>query len=439
MSLHRDPTHYTSDPVDIHIRRLIWYQICFLDLRTCEATGPRPQIRREEYDTKFPLNINDIDLENGTGMIEDRKHFTDMTITRMRFECSEMHRVLWVERPKLDDKRTTLTSVLSKIQKFCQAMEERYLPILNKTQPLHVLAMELYGVLSSKMYVSVLQKFISNQHRTMPERLRQITLSTATMIIEHAMTIEQTPALSNWSWYVGAFTQYHTSLLLLSELYIAKCDEAVEARVWRSLDFVFGLPPNLSGGEKCRIVLEELVNRRETYEAVRRIRAPTKMEHPGPRVRSVESQRREEERTERERSGSVQSATSSSLTAHSGSPPSQLHRQPSQQNQMASLGQVAQYDFNQGWAVDNSAPSSDVHGFHLNNSSEPNVGIAAPSIHPQGSTSTSSGAGPNFAMGPTGAGASPMDSLPEIDWVSNLQFSPPCYCHDQPAHKHLLH
>ena len=59
MGLHRDPSTYSSNPVEIQVRRLIWYQICFLDLRTCEATGPRPQIRRDEYDTRFPLNVDD--------------------------------------------------------------------------------------------------------------------------------------------------------------------------------------------------------------------------------------------------------------------------------------------------------------------------------------------------------------------------------------------
>ena len=31
-------------------------QLCFLDIRTCEATGPRPQIHKEDYDTRLPLN-----------------------------------------------------------------------------------------------------------------------------------------------------------------------------------------------------------------------------------------------------------------------------------------------------------------------------------------------------------------------------------------------
>ncbi|TKA78392.1 hypothetical protein B0A55_04715, partial [Friedmanniomyces simplex] len=62
MGLHRDGTFYSMSPVEVHVRRLVWHQLCFLDLRTCEATGPRPQIRPGDYDTRFPLNVDDSDL-----------------------------------------------------------------------------------------------------------------------------------------------------------------------------------------------------------------------------------------------------------------------------------------------------------------------------------------------------------------------------------------
>lgn len=54
MGMHRDPTLYTKNPVEIQVRRLIWYHIIFLDTRTAEAVGPRAQIRRDEYDCELP-------------------------------------------------------------------------------------------------------------------------------------------------------------------------------------------------------------------------------------------------------------------------------------------------------------------------------------------------------------------------------------------------
>ena len=154
-------------PLQRHVRSLLWYQICFLDLRTCEAVGPRPQIRLDDYDTRFPLNVDDDDLdraerrEPGVDVSKDSTRFTDMTISRMRFEAYEMHRFLWIERPKLDEKRTgdknqvTITSILSRVQSFLAAMEKKYVPMLSKSNPLHVLASELHGIVSNRLYVSI--------------------------------------------------------------------------------------------------------------------------------------------------------------------------------------------------------------------------------------------------------------------------------------------
>lgn len=327
MGLHRDPTNYTTNPVDIHIRRLIWYQICFLDLRTCETTGPRPQIRREEHDTQFPWNVDDEDLSRGVPITEDRKEFTDMTITRIRFECYEMQRLLWTERPKIEAKKTTLTSVLAKIRKFGEAMHETYGPLLDKTDPRGVLGLCILNILTGRMYIMVLQRFLSNDRRLMPDRLRNLTFETGLVVLENSMTMEQIPALADWAWYIGALNQYHTALLLLSEMHAKERDPNLEARLWRSLDFVFELPPGLTGIEKTRVILGELAYRTAIYHKKRGIRAPTKMGDPTPRS-YVENRSRKEEHENEVRRGSLQSSRGSfSAASPSPAPPPPSHFQ----------------------------------------------------------------------------------------------------------------
>ncbi|RMZ70270.1 fungal specific transcription factor domain-containing [Pyrenophora seminiperda CCB06] len=291
MGLHRDPATYINSPIEIQVRRLIWYQICFLDIRTCDAVGPRPQIRLDDYDTQFPLNIDDAELdrvERGESEIDvsrDSDHFTDITISRMRFEGYEMHRFIWSERTKLDRKRAdgkrevTITSLLSRTQSFQAAMEKKYLPMLGNSDPLHVLASELHGIVSNRLYISVLQRYITSARSKMPERLRQLTMSAATMILEHGMAVEQDPVLSAWSWIVGALHQHHSALLLINEVYVAKLDPAMEQRIWRCLDYSFNLPGGLPNIEKTRLVLEELIGKTKKYSAMKGIRAPNKVPH----------------------------------------------------------------------------------------------------------------------------------------------------------------
>ncbi|KAF1973552.1 fungal-specific transcription factor domain-containing protein [Bimuria novae-zelandiae CBS 107.79] len=236
MGLHRDPSTYSSNPVEIQVRRLIWYQICFLDMRTCEATGPRPQIRRDEYDTRFPLNIDDDELEQAAQRGDN----------------------------------STLTGLLGRIQSFREAMEKAYLPMMSRDNPLHAVAMEMYGIMSSRLYLATLHPFASSDKRKMPERLRQIMISSCIMIVEHSMNIDQQPALSQWSWYVGALHQYHSAMLLLSELYVTRVDPALSARIWRCLDYAFELPSSLGETEKIRFLLGELVERTCSYTSLRR-------------------------------------------------------------------------------------------------------------------------------------------------------------------------
>lgn len=291
MGLHRDPSTYSTNAIEIQVRRLLWYQLCFLDLRTCEATGPRPQIRRDEYDTRFPLNVEDDVLERaaqrGETVTQDSKSFTPMTITRMRAECFELYRMIWTERPKLQrkaepgERKTTLTGLLGRIQSFRAAMEKAYLPMMSRDNPLHAVAMEMYGISSSRLYIATLHPFASSDKRKMPDRLRQIMISSCLMIVEHSMNIDEQPALSQWSWYVGALHQYHSVMLLLSEMYVTRVDPALSARIWRCIDYTFELPSTLREDEKICCLLKELVQRTESYASLRGLRAPSDMPHAG--------------------------------------------------------------------------------------------------------------------------------------------------------------
>ncbi|PZD25502.1 RplK, Ribosomal protein L11 [Pyrenophora tritici-repentis] len=194
-----------------------------------------------------------------------------MTISRMRFESYEMHRFVWSERTKLDRKRPdgkseiTITSLLSRVQSFQAAMEKKYVPMLGKSEPLHVLASELHGIFSNRLYISLLQRYITAARNRLPERLRQLTLSAATMILEHGMTVEQDPVLSAWSWIVGALHQHHCALLLVNEVYIVNPEPAMEQRIWRCLDYSFDIPSGLSNVQKIRLVLEELIWKSKKY------------------------------------------------------------------------------------------------------------------------------------------------------------------------------
>src|SRR4051812_19592536 len=126
MGLHRDGEAYGLTPLETHVRRLIWHQLCFLDIRTCEAQGPKPAIRREDYDTKLPLNCDEDELTHAVAPPEPAEHWTTTLLPLMRFEINEMMRIIWVDRRKLENHKTNLTAVLTKIEHFRKRMFEKY-------------------------------------------------------------------------------------------------------------------------------------------------------------------------------------------------------------------------------------------------------------------------------------------------------------------------
>ncbi|KAK7509007.1 fungal-specific transcription factor domain-containing protein [Phyllosticta citriasiana] len=284
MGLHRDGAQYGLSAVETHVRRLVWYQLCFLDIRVCDSCGPRPQIREDDFDTKFPLNVDDMDFETKNPPWQDKDCFTDMTIARMRFECTEMARLIWFERPRIEKKQTTLTAVLAKCQNFRIAMEKRYGPMLDPKNPLHYMWQLVYNILSLKLHIMLLFRYASNMHRIMPERLRQTMLGSGTLLLENAIVLDTTPNLKTWIWYAGTHQQWHTALLMLAEMYAKEQDPSYEERVWRCLDYAFDLPPNISIVEKAKFVLGGLRDRTLVLQNLRKLHAPTAMDQPiGPR------------------------------------------------------------------------------------------------------------------------------------------------------------
>lgn len=158
MGLHRDGTDYGLNPVDTLVRRLIWYQICFLDIRTCEAQGPRPHIRVDEFDTQFPLNVDDVDLERLMPPTSSVHRWTDMTLALIRMECNEMCRVVWVDRPRLEKRKISLTAVLGKIESFRKTMKDKYLCLVDDNVPIQRLGRHICEISTLRMHIMVLHR-----------------------------------------------------------------------------------------------------------------------------------------------------------------------------------------------------------------------------------------------------------------------------------------
>ena len=276
MGLHRDGTTFGMNAVETHVRRMIWYQILFLDVRTCEAQGPRPGMRDSDFDTKFPLNVDDNELESLTPPKEDAQCWTDMTFTLIRMECNEMMRTVWFDRPRVEARKLALTALLGKIENFRRMLYSKYGPLLDTTEPIHQVASLVMSVLCNRMMIMVLHRYHNGVLARIPDRLRQMILTSGTTQIEASMRMETLPALRTWAWYSGALQQYQTAFLLLTELFTYPNRREAD-RIWKVLDYVFEIPSELSRDEKARLILVEIRDKMDAYSTVRKLKTPTSM------------------------------------------------------------------------------------------------------------------------------------------------------------------
>lgn len=276
MGLHRDGTEYGFGPIETHVRRLIWYQLCFLDIRTCEAQGPRPHIRADEFDAHFPLNVDDEELQSLNPPIASALRWTDMTLSLIRMEGNEMFRLIWVDRPLLEKKKISLTAMLGKIENFRKTMQDKYLCFIDDNIPVQHLGRQVCEIMYLRMHIMILHRYHNSVAFQIPDRLRQIIINSGTEIMERGIQIETAPALSPWAWYSTAIQQYHTALLLLMEIF-ANPQRREADRIWRCLDYVFEIPRHIPKDQKGRWVMTEIRDKMGIYIASRKVMAPSSM------------------------------------------------------------------------------------------------------------------------------------------------------------------
>jgi hypothetical protein len=296
MGLHRDPEEYGIGPTETHVRRILWYQLCFLDIRTSESQGPRQAIRPGDFSTKLPLNIDDVQLSSAS-QLTDKHEWADMTFTRLRFEYNELLRLLYIDRVRLQKGSVSLTHVLAKIEAFRKSTQAFYGPMIyvSNPTPIQRAAQLLLSLSVCRGYINLLHPYLFSVEVRIPERLHQVTVSAGTQLLEDAIELETAPELQPWAWYASAYQQYHTAFLLLAEVFYYPKHNEGDA-LWACLDYVFETPPtpSTSAGacssdftreeilahraNKSRHIIRQLYEKVSAFQEMRKPKVPVEMD-----------------------------------------------------------------------------------------------------------------------------------------------------------------
>ena len=249
-------------PLQRHVRSLLWYQICFLDFKTAEAQGPHPSIRSDDFDIALPLNVDDDVFEFGSSSWQQnptsRNGWTDVTLSLIRYECNEIHRLIFRGRIEMDRKHITLHDLRARVEAKKRQIQSKYLQYLDANVPIQRYAGLVATLLMSRCDSMLLYRHLpqtSLQPRSESEnRLRDVLLTAALTTLEIGATLDTLPSLAPWAWYSTTYQQYHAVLLLLTELYRTP-DLPRKERMATIIDHIFGHCYGVGVRERCSDLL----------------------------------------------------------------------------------------------------------------------------------------------------------------------------------------
>ncbi|KAF9733652.1 hypothetical protein PMIN04_005685 [Paraphaeosphaeria minitans] len=253
---------HTLTPLQRHVRSLLWYQICFLDFKTAEAQGPHPSIRSDDFDCPLPLNVDDDVFEFGSPKWQHNptpaQGWTDATLSLIRYECNEIHRLIFRGRIEIDRKAITLHDLRARVEAKKRHIQQKYLHHLDASVPIQryagLVATCLMARCDSMLLYRHLPQAPPHPRSDSENRLRDVLLTAALTTLEIGATLDTLPSLSSWAWYSTTYQQYHAVLLLLTELYRTP-DLDRKDRMMMIIDHIFGHCYGVGVRERCADLL----------------------------------------------------------------------------------------------------------------------------------------------------------------------------------------
>lgn len=238
MGLHRDGTIFGLKPLEIEIRRRLWYHICLLDIRSSEYHGYEPIVHEATFDTKLPLNINDSDLsQQMTEPPPERDGPTEMTFCLIRCEAIRTGYKVGYAPPSLKIPGLANDSLSIKdrealVEELSTLYEDRYLRQCDSSQAFQQFAIVVARLIIARMRLVVLFPFCSrdkngsNLSVASRDRLFSISLE----ILEFSNLLLSDKSLAKFAWHSKTHVQWHSIAFILSEICSrppsAECDRA---------------------------------------------------------------------------------------------------------------------------------------------------------------------------------------------------------------------
>lgn len=244
IGIHRDGSHFGLAPFEVEMRRRLWWQVCILDTRASEDHGCDPTIIEQAFDTKMPLNVNDVDISPGMKEFpEETQGCTDMSFCLIRFEVANTFRRINYIPPGPQRCNEFFTNVTLQdkerwITECHQRLEERYLKHCDMSVPLFWVTATVARLMMSKMWLMVYHPFQRKDGgQSLPPETKEKLFITSLENMEYSILLETESRTMKWGWLFKTYMQWHALAFMLSELCVRTTGDLVD-RAWTAVDRV---------------------------------------------------------------------------------------------------------------------------------------------------------------------------------------------------------
>jgi len=245
LGLHRDGEQFGLTPFETEMRRRLWWQVVILDIRAAEDHGTDPSITEQSFDTKLPLNVNDVDLDPEADVApEGQLGCTEQTFCLIRYEVSTTMRRLTYSPPgpRMCPQRGMTASLEDKerlIEACHKHLEEKYLKYCDMSVPLYWVTATVARLIMSKMWLIVHHPFRrADGGANLPQDTKDRLFVTSVEVVEFSRLLETEKTTIKWGWLFRTYVQWHAVAYILSELCTRTKGEAVD-RAWAAIDSAF--------------------------------------------------------------------------------------------------------------------------------------------------------------------------------------------------------
>lgn len=254
LGLQRDGTHFEHlTPFEIEMRRKVWWTVCGLDVRASEDQGTDLTITSGSFDTRIPLNIDDVDIDPETKqMPTERAGVTDMSFARIFFGISDIMRQMMALSVRdgvagLEDQSHLLNEIYQKFEQgYCQYTTE-------SANIAYWVGVTIARLVMAKMTLIIfLPVLFSSPSENISNEVRTKLLVSAIEVAEynHALNAEQ--ACRQWRWVYQTYTHWHAIVYLMIEISQRPWSPIVE-RAWVALHSSWLIPAQAPIDKDMRI------------------------------------------------------------------------------------------------------------------------------------------------------------------------------------------